>query len=456
MELHQNSQIHSEPARNPLPGPSLEPESRLREAAHLFSIFLRVPILVGARDTLPLENFQQRALFMGDIQPFYQAGYLSGLLGSKERRAIWVIGDALETHALLILAEETAILVGPFVTAAYQEKVSRRVLSRFARCSSSLLLQFKLYWCDLGVCDADSVLRAAHSMLEYAGYAPDDFTTIHSRLPADLDSQENQQRRLDRSGWQADTLHIIEERYATETRMMAEIVEGHKEAAVQALRQLLQRSRPQNGMTVDLWPYESAMAIMRTLIRIAAKGSGLPAVIIDSTSLEYAQKMRLLNGNPKEMTHLYEQMIASLCRDIRKARENGFTALTHQTLHIISLRYAEPLTIRLVAEMLYVSESTLSRVLKADTGHTFTELLTRERLRTASRLLTTTAAPIQEICGQVGFPDQNYFVKVFRRQYNMTPTEYRRAAQGGSLVGEFSLDRVRSMGHSGSASENND
>ena len=35
--------------------------------------------------------------------------------------------------------------------------------------------------------------------------------------------------------------------------------------------------------------------------------------------------------------------------------------------------------------------------------------------------------PIQEISSYVGYPDNNYFVKVFKAQYGLTPSEYRSA-----------------------------
>ena len=170
------------------------------------------------------------------------------------------------------------------------------------------------------------------------------------------------------------------------------------------------------------------MAIMRNLIRIAAKESGLDAVIVDSISVEYAQKMRQITGEPREAARLYEQMISELCEEIRKVRENGYSILTQRALHLIHLYCGEQLTIQSVAEKVYASESTLSRALKADTGSTFTALLSRERLQKAGHLLRETSESVQNIAAACGYPDQNYFVKVFRKQYGVTPTEYRKAS----------------------------
>jgi two-component system response regulator YesN len=47
------------------------------------------------------------------------------------------------------------------------------------------------------------------------------------------------------------------------------------------------------------------------------------------------------------------------------------------------------------------------------------------RLEKASKELTETAKPINEIGEDVGYPDSNYFCRAFKASYGMTPTEYR-------------------------------
>lgn len=414
----------------PLPSPTA---ALLTEAARLFSLYLKLPILVGSRDAMPLEDFAEHALFMEDWQPFYRPGYLAGLLAKEPDRTVRLLDDPLGTHAVLVLADETAMLIGPFVSEAYQEKRSRQLLSAFLAPDNKLLLHFRLYWCDLGLCETEAVLRAVQSMLAFASIPPDNFAIKNSR-PSKGGRQPQTARPAVREtfSWE-DTARKTEDRYAAETRLMHEITKGDRKAAVTALRHILQNSRPQAGMAVDLWSLDSANAIMRTLFRIAAKEAGLPAAVIDAISLDYAQQMQHLGGDYRRMNRLYEGMVSDLCREIRRMQEKGFSPLTHRALQIIRTNYAEPLKIGTVADLLGVSESTLGRSLRTDTGHTFTELLREERLREAVHLLATTDRPIQEICARSGIGDQNYFVKVFRSTYNMPPTTYREAILRGEI-----------------------
>lgn len=86
----------------------------------------------------------------------------------------------------------------------------------------------------------------------------------------------------------------------------------------------------------------------------------------------------------------------------------------------------EPVTRDDVAAAVGLSPSELSRRLRAATGHTFTELLNRIRIDRAAVLLRTTETSLVDIALGVGFSDQSWFTKVFRRHTGRTPGDYRR------------------------------
>lgn len=400
---------------------------KLQEAVRLFSLYFRLPIQLGRRNGLPLTGFQHRAVFCEKVQVFYQTEYLINLLNSGQQ-AIQVLEDPLGTHSILLLIQDDAVLFGPFVTMPYQEKHGRHILSRYLRCDSQLLLHYKLFWSDLSICQPDDVLRAIRTMLEYIGLSTDDFPVHHSQLPKRSARAEEQAGEMELPAWRLHSFQKVEDRYAIETELMMHVAEGNEEAAISALQKLLQTSRPQVGMEVDLWPQQAASAIMRNMIRLAAKRSGLHAAIIDGVCVDYAQKMRQLSGNPIAEAKMYANLISDLCKEIRLMQGNGYSALTQQALFFLHKYYAETFSVGELAQMLHVSESTLSRTLKADTSRSFSQLLKEERMQNAARLLCSTSDSIQTIAGKVGISDPNYFVKVFRSVYRTTPGAYRQNA----------------------------
>ncbi len=67
----------------------------------------------------------------------------------------------------------------------------------------------------------------------------------------------------------------------------------------------------------------------------------------------------------------------------------------------------------------------LSRVFRRELNMTPTEFLTHFRIEQAKRMLTDTRKPVSQIARAVGFPDENYFTRIFRKLTGQTPSRYR-------------------------------
>ena len=79
-----------------------------------------------------------------------------------------------------------------------------------------------------------------------------------------------------------------------------------------------------------------------------------------------------------------------------------------------------------VARARHLSTSRLAHVFKEQMGITVIEYLTRVRIGHAKRLLLSTELSCTEICLQVGYRNQSYFTRMFKRVVGMTPSEFRR------------------------------
>jgi AraC family transcriptional regulator, transcriptional activator of pobA len=77
------------------------------------------------------------------------------------------------------------------------------------------------------------------------------------------------------------------------------------------------------------------------------------------------------------------------------------------------------------AEALAVPAAALSRALAAVTGRTTKQLVTDRVMLEAARLLRYTDLTVGEIAVRVGFDDQLYFSRAFKRHYGAAPMRYR-------------------------------
>ena len=75
----------------------------------------------------------------------------------------------------------------------------------------------------------------------------------------------------------------------------------------------------------------------------------------------------------------------------------------------------------------------LSRLIKKNTGQSFSELLLDLRLKKSMELLRLTDMRINDIAAKAGYNDVSYFISIFKKCTGVTPKEWRSLAKLGEL-----------------------
>lgn len=95
-------------------------------------------------------------------------------------------------------------------------------------------------------------------------------------------------------------------------------------------------------------------------------------------------------------------------------------------MRYIHENYNLPLNLKEVAEKAGLSTAYFSTVFKKENGKSFVEYLTELRVEHAKGFLQNKDACVYEVGEQVGYPDPNYFSKIFRKAVGLSPEKYRR------------------------------
>lgn len=103
----------------------------------------------------------------------------------------------------------------------------------------------------------------------------------------------------------------------------------------------------------------------------------------------------------------------------------GTRAEVLEACKYVSLRLHSRISLDEVAAHLHLNASYFSRLFKKETGVTFIEYVTRKKMERAKELLDQTGLTVGEICEQLGYDNQSYFIKTFKHHAGMTPAEYR-------------------------------
>ncbi len=94
----------------------------------------------------------------------------------------------------------------------------------------------------------------------------------------------------------------------------------------------------------------------------------------------------------------------------------------------VDSHYAEPIALPRMASLAGLSTQRFYMLFKKAAGLTLVEYVTQVRLTHAAQLLQGTTQSIAEIAAAVGFSDQSYFDRRFRRHFGRTPSQFRKGA----------------------------
>ena len=76
-------------------------------------------------------------------------------------------------------------------------------------------------------------------------------------------------------------------------------------------------------------------------------------------------------------------------------------------------------------EGLFLGRLCLSCKFKEETGENFIEYLTRIRIEKAKEFLKQPEVSVKEAGVKSGYTDPNYFSRIFKKQTDMTPSEFK-------------------------------
>lgn len=130
--------------------------------------------------------------------------------------------------------------------------------------------------------------------------------------------------------------------------------------------------------------------------------------------------------------HQYSNMLEHLEQTVMNIGENKnakeySNSSFMKLLSWIQKNYKNEISLTQAAEQMHMNPNYVSRMFKKEAGTTFVHYVTQLRMEEAARLLTTTNQPVVDIAIAVGFNDYFYFLKLFKKYSNKTPSQYREA-----------------------------
>lgn len=138
-------------------------------------------------------------------------------------------------------------------------------------------------------------------------------------------------------------------------------------------------------------------------------------------------KRNMENQETLEQSHTE---LLALCRQLAALHARGEDTAGHdavnRALALTAERYMDAsFCVNTAAEAVGLSIIYFNRVFKRKTGQSYSTYLNNYRLNEACGLLRNTNQPISQVSGKVGLGNESYFYALFKKEYGITPHQYR-------------------------------
>ena len=150
----------------------------------------------------------------------------------------------------------------------------------------------------------------------------------------------------------------------------------------------------------------------------------------------------LVCATPAEHPHDANQTIIAVLNKISQC--NSFSSLStyivnalskiffsvhmHQEvielIDYINLNYTQKLSLKKLAEQVYLNKSYICRIFKEDTGTNIINYINSVRMEHAAEMLKNGNSSPRDICDAVGIDTPSYFYRLFKSHFGVSPSQF--------------------------------
>ena len=208
-----------------------------------------------------------------------------------------------------------------------------------------------------------------------------------------------------------------------ENELLTAISKGDIHLANDAMGEMLEQMMFYCGGNLEV--LRSRIVELIVLLSRAALKGGADVNSILGLSYDYLREIDSFTA-VEDLVLWLQTVIHHFTRQVFDFSDSKHTDIIYRAVEYIKRNYAKRLTLKEMAEHLFISQSYFCRIFKDGTGQTLGEYIAYIRIEESKKLLTDPSIDIIDIPEMVGFESQSYFTRVFKKKTGTTPARYRR------------------------------
>ena len=149
---------------------------------------------------------------------------------------------------------------------------------------------------------------------------------------------------------------------------------------------------------------------------------------LDNTDFNYLEQLGQQLGVPHPSFHVADTLLYIVLTNLFYKKVQTKASKTRHVQYLLNI-LNEPINLDLSVKDLYEAVdapvSTLIKSFKEQTGYTIVEYKTKKKMEFAADMLQNSDKKIIDITYELHFKSLSYFLRCFKKEFGMTPTEYR-------------------------------
>lgn len=127
----------------------------------------------------------------------------------------------------------------------------------------------------------------------------------------------------------------------------------------------------------------------------------------------------------EEMTFWLSKIMARFTDCVFNLTNVKHVDVIYRAVDYVKRNYMKKITLEEVASYVYLSPSYFSKIFKEEMGRNFNSYLNHIRIEMSKRLLLDDSVVLVDVSNIVGYEDQSYFSKVFKKLTGVSPGKFR-------------------------------
>lgn len=128
---------------------------------------------------------------------------------------------------------------------------------------------------------------------------------------------------------------------------------------------------------------------------------------------------------------LFHHVLYAIVEDLHLQEKQSSTAmLIEETFEYLKRHYKENVSVDQLAAMTGLSTSHYSKLFKEKIGYSPKDYLIRLRINRAKQFLEFSDSQLKDVAQKVGYPDEFYFSRIFKRVVGISPSQFAKQSEG--------------------------